>query len=362
MKTVPVDLGVRSYDICIGHDILSDLARTVPRGSTQALIVTDSNVGPHYAESCRAALTAAGMAATVHTVNAGEASKNLVVLGGIYSAAVAAHLDRKSLVVAVGGGVVGDMAGYAAATYLRGVRFMQVPTSLLAMVDSSVGGKTAINLPEGKNLVGAFYQPEQVLADLATLETLPEREYRSGLAEVVKYGVIRDADLFDTLEHRAEEVMARDPALLTAIVARSCEIKAAVVHEDEREGGVRAILNYGHTLGHAVENAVGYGELLHGEAVSIGMVYAAQLSARLLGAPAETARRQVALLARYGLPVRREQIPGSLGWDALRGVMSADKKSVSGMPRFVLSPALGRASFGHDVPEAVLQECFDAMA
>ena len=256
---------------------------------------------------------------------------------------------------------MGDMGGYAAATYLRGVRFAQVPTSLLAMVDSSVGGKTAINLPEGKNLVGAFYQPELVVADLVTLDTLPEREYRSGLAEIVKYGVIWDAAFFELLETRADEILAREPDCLIEIVARSCEIKAEVVRRDEREGGIRALLNYGHTLGHAVENALGYGELLHGEAVAIGMAYAASLSERVLGAPSESTARQVALLARFGLPVRRECIPGDLGWNDLRGIMSADKKSLSGMPRWVVSPDLGQASFGHDVPEEVLREVFEAL-
>jgi len=286
-------------------------------------------------------------------VPAGEASKDGARLFDLYAAALAAGLDRRGLVVALGGGVVGDLAGFAAATFLRGVRCVQAPTSLLAMVDSSVGGKTGINLPEGKNLVGAFHQPALVLADTDALRTLPRREFVSGLAEVVKYGAIRDAAFLDAIAADAPALLAGDAAAVARAVRRSCEIKAGVVAGDEREeSGLRAVLNFGHTLGHAVESVAGYGTWLHGEAVAIGMAYAARLSVRLAGLGPEAAARLEGLLAALGLP---GSAPG-LSWAALRRAMGVDKKSAGRVPRFVLLEALGRARAGVEVPEALLEE------
>jgi 3-dehydroquinate synthase len=251
--------------------------------------------------------------------------------------------------------VIGDLAGYAAASYLRGVAFLQVPTSLLAMVDSSVGGKTGINLKQGKNLVGAFYQPQAVSINLDTLDSLPEREYLSGLAEVVKYGLIYDADFFALLENEQESLLARDKAILSTVVARCCQIKADVVAQDEKEGGLRAILNYGHTLGHAIEAVCGYGCYLHGEAIAIGMAYANELSRQTLGLSDESCARITTLLARFGLPVA---LSNDVGWDALRAVMSTDKKAQRGLPKFVLIPEIGHARFGCEVSEDILRRAY----
>jgi 3-dehydroquinate synthase len=253
--------------------------------------------------------------------------------------------------VALGGGVVGDLAGFAAASYLRGVDFVQVPTTLLAMVDSAVGGKTGINLPAGKNLVGAFHQPALVLADLATLETLPVREFNAGMAEVIKYGIIRDAEMFAEIESNVGAVSRLDPVLLRRLVRRSCELKAEVVGLDEREGGLRAILNYGHTLGHAIENVAGYGEYLHGEAISIGMVYASQLSETVCGLPAEATRRQRRLFEAFGLPVKRQ----GFSWDALFEAMTVDKKAEDALPRFVLAESLGKVGLPRGVTADILR-------
>jgi len=242
------------------------------------------------------------------------------------------------------------------------VRLLQVPTSLLAMVDSSVGGKTAVNLPRGKNLVGVFYQPRQVAVNLDTLRTLPDREYRSGLAEVVKYGVIRDNSFFEALEEDADALAGRDEQTLQNMIARCCEIKAEVVGQDERESGVRAILNYGHTLGHAIETVCGYGELLHGEAVALGMVYAGLVSCRERGFDQGEAARVVRLMERLGLPVRRQALADAVTWEPLREAMSADKKARRSVPTFVLADRIGSVSEGCEVPEAVLKAAFDEMA
>ena len=277
---VEVDLGERSYPIVIGRDFegLPEIS-----AGTAVLLVSDTNVEPLYGESCAAMLEECGCKVTRIVVPAGESTKSMEHALQLYDAALAGQLDRKSYMVALGGGVVGDLTGFAAATYLRGINLIQVPTSLLAMVDSSVGGKTAVNLPQGKNLVGVFYQPHAVQINLDTLNTLPDREYFSGLAEVVKYGVIMDAAFFEFLEKHVAELLKRDYDILSKVVARCCEIKADVVRQDEKESGLRAILNYGHTLGHAIENRCGYGKLLHGEAVAVGMAYAALLSAQCHG-------------------------------------------------------------------------------
>ena len=353
-KKVHVRLGKRSYKITVGRGLA--VCGAIPSGpGTRAMVVSDSNVAPIYAGKCLEELRSLGIEAHIVVVPAGEASKSRDQLFFLYDMAADLKLDRSSVVVALGGGMVGDLAGFAAATYLRGIRLVQVPTTLLAMVDSSVGGKTGINLERGKNLVGAFHQPVEVVADLSTLDTLPQREYVSGLAEVVKYGVISDADLFELLEKHSDAILARDSALLEGIVARCCAIKAGIVTADEREGGLRAVLNFGHTLGHAVEKVGGYGKRLHGEAVAIGMAYAVALSVKARKLPRCEADRVVRLLKQFGLPVK---YGGSRAWPALRAAMAADKKVKTGIPRFVLVERLGSAIIGCDVAEKRLEGAF----
>ena len=352
-KNVKVSLGNRSYSIEIGTGLLGGLGarcRKLKLG-TSCLLVSDATVFSLYGRAACKSLEKSGFSVSTAVVPAGERSKSSEMLLSLYTAALMAGLDRKSFVVALGGGVVGDLAGYLAATFLRGIPYVQVPTTLLAMVDSSVGGKTGINLPQGKNLVGAFHQPAHVLADLSTLATLPVRELRAGLAEVVKYGVIRDAVLFRRLEARAEDLANGDVSVLGPIIARCCEIKADVVARDEREGGLRAILNFGHTLGHAVEQATGYRRYLHGEAVALGMVFAARVSVATVGMKAADAARVEALLSRLGLPVRHPR----LAWQKVRSAMTVDKKSAGGMPRFVLARSMGKVDWNCDVPETVLR-------
>src|SRR5262245_31089173 len=283
MRVVNVELAERSYPILIGRGLLARLGRECRKLSLgeRCAIITDGNVGPRYAKTAAQRLRKAGFEPVVVTVPPGETSKRWDVVQQCYDRLAAHRLERQSFVVALGGGVVGDLAGFVAATYLRGIVFVQVPTTLLAQVDSSVGGKVGINLKAGKNLVGAFHQPRLVLCDLDTLRTLPAREFRSGLGEVIKYGVICDAELFAKLEREMPKILKMVPAVLTEIVARCCEIKAEVVREDETESGLRAILNFGHTIGHAIENSVGYGRYLHGEAIAIGQVAATLLSAVL---------------------------------------------------------------------------------
>lgn len=356
---VHVQLEGRGYDILLGHGFESVLSH---RGDgDSALIISDSNVDPLYGEALQTALRQAGYRCVRTVVPAGEKTKSLSQAGALFEAAFDARLDRRGVIVALGGGVVGDLAGFVAATYLRGVRLLQVPTSLLAMVDSSVGGKTAVNLSRGKNLVGVFYQPRQVAVNLDTLRTLPDREYRSGLAEVIKYGVIRDDSFFEALEEDSDALKARDAQVLQNVIARCCEIKAEVVGQDERESGLRAILNYGHTLGHAIETVSGYGALLHGEAVALGMVYAGMVSCRERGLDQDDAARVVALMARLGLPVRRGALAAEVTWERLRAAMAADKKARRSVPTFVLADRIGSVSEGCEVPEAVLKAAFDEM-
>ncbi len=362
VHTVRVELGERSYDIRIGRGAAAGAALAAA-GPWKAWLVSDTNVAPLYAGAVEAALRARGATVALRSVvPAGEASKDLAVVTRLCQEGAAAGLDRRAVVVALGGGVVGDLAGFVAAIYLRGLRFIQAPTSLLAMVDSSVGGKTGVNLPQGKNLVGAFHQPCEVTIDLDALTTLPSREYCAGLAEVVKYGMMWDAAFFDALERDAVRLMDRELDLLAEVVARCCAIKAAVVGADERESGPRALLNFGHTLGHAIENVYHYGHYLHGEAVALGMVYAADVGVRAHGLPAAERDRLVALLARLGLPVRLAALadgtaPAAL-WPALTRAMTSDKKTVGGVPRFVLAERIGHAATGCVVEEAVLRDVF----
>ena len=351
MQRVRVELGDRSYEILIGRDLLSEIGPRCKKLNLgrRCAIITDSNVAPHYGRRTQQFLEASGFEVTLITIPAGEKSKSLKYVGECYDAMAKHRLERKSFVVALGGGVVGDLAGFVAASYLRGIPFVQVPTTLLAQVDSSVGGKTGINLKAGKNLVGAFYQPRLVLCDLATLDTLPPRELRSGLSEVIKYGIIYDALFFRRLEQQIEAALNRDPAVLAKIIARCCAIKAEVVSQDETETGQRAILNFGHTIGHAIEATSGYGKYLHGEAISIGQVFAARLSERILNLPAADVERIRALLERAGLPTE-------IRFDAsqkqkLLAAMKLDKKVSQGEIKFVLARQIGKVEFGQKAPE-----------
>ncbi|MBN1268468.1 MAG: 3-dehydroquinate synthase [Kiritimatiellae bacterium] len=358
-QEVTVHLGERSYFIQIGPGLLDrvgPLCGDLGMGE-KCLVISDSNVDPLYGSRCEESLSNHGFDVWRAVVPAGEASKCSKRLFDLYEMALAHGLDRRSFVVALGGGMVGDLAGYTAASFLRGIRCVQVPTSLLAMVDSSVGGKTGINLPQGKNLVGAFHQPSAVVADSETLKTLPRREYVSGLAEIVKYGVIRDADLFSLLERKADALLKLEPDTLEVVIARCCEIKAEIVEADEREAGLRAILNFGHTLGHAVEHAGGYDRYLHGEAVAIGMAYAARLSARVKSLPQEDCDRIIALLRKFDLPVAA----GDHDWNGLRATMAVDKKVKGGTPLFVLVTRIGAVTTGCEVPDSVLQEVWEKM-
>jgi 3-dehydroquinate synthase len=359
-RTVSVNLGERGYDIHIGRG-LDDVLVSTGSGAT-AMLVSDTNVDPLYGDSCEAILTERGFKVVRAVVPAGEASKCLARVQDLFDHALTGRLDRGSVVVALGGGVVGDLSGFVAGTYLRGVKFLQVPTSLLAMVDSSVGGKTGVNLPQGKNLVGVFYQPIEVAVDLDTLASLPDREYLSGMAEVVKYGIIWDAEFFTVLESNVTALRNRDPDVLASVVARCCEIKAEVVAMDERESGVRALLNYGHTLGHAIENVSGYGQLFHGEAVAIGMVYAAELSCSCKGLSRNDADRIRRLLSGLGLPTSCASLGDDVTWPLLRDAMASDKKARSAVPTFVLTERIGSAAFNCDVAETVLEETFAGMA
>lgn len=354
VRNVTVPLGSRSYPIKIGPGLLAKLGAECARllSGRRCVVITDTNVGPKYAAAAAGSLAEAGLEATLVTVKAGERAKNLEVAQACYDQLAAARLERKSFVVALGGGVVGDLAGFVAATYLRGIPFVQLPTTLLAQVDSSVGGKVGVNLEAGKNLVGAFHQPQFVLCDLATLETLPEREYRAGLAEVIKYGIIYDARFFRDLERCLDALLKRDTATLGRVVARCCQIKAEVVGQDETESGLRAILNFGHTVGHGLEAISGYGRYLHGEAIAIGQVIAGKISTRLASLPEAEARRIEEIFARAGLPTRVEL--GRRERRRLLEAMRLDKKVSGGEIKFVLASRIGEVRFGQGVPSEVL--------
>jgi 3-dehydroquinate synthase len=350
-QTLRVQLGDRSYDIVVTSD---SLARVGPfaRANTQgngALIVTDENARVHAAP-IQQSLTAAGFRTALTIRSAGEAQKSLASAAQLYDSLIDLPADRRTLVVAVGGGVIGDLAGFVAATYARGIPLLMIPTTLLAMVDSSVGGKVGVNHPRAKNMIGAFHQPIGVFIDVATLNTLPGREFRSGIAEVVKYGVILDAPFFEYLEKTAEPILQRDPAALQRIILRSCELKAKIVEQDEFEQtDIRAKLNYGHTFAHAFETASGYGHWLHGEAVATGMVCASSLAERrgLIGR--DLTERQVHLLQKFKLP-----IAPLIDWpiEDLLATMRKDKKAMAGRLRFILPTRLGEVAVFDDVPES----------
>jgi len=362
MRSVKVSLGTRSYDIKIGGGLLAGLGADCARLrlGQKCAVITDTNVAARYAKPALTSLKRAGFDAVLLTVPAGETAKRLDQVESCFNQLAAHRLERKSFIVALGGGVVGDLAGFVAASYLRGIPFVQVPTTLLAQVDSSVGGKTGVNLAAGKNLVGAFYQPRRVLCDLATFRTLPEREFRAGLAEVIKYGIIYDAHLFARLERDMAKILRRDPAALAHIVARSCEIKADVVSQDETESGLRAILNYGHTIGHAIEAITAYGRYLHGEAISIGQVAAAHLSAELLGLPARDVERIRALFVAAGLPVSLKL--SSAQRAKLLAAMTLDKKVSGGEIKFVLAERIGKVIWGQRVPASAVNRALDVVA
>jgi 3-dehydroquinate synthase len=359
VQTVNVALGTRSYSIEIGGKLLSTLGKRCVdlKFGQRCALITDRRVGRLYAKAAADSLAKAGFEVNVITVDSGEQSKSLKVVGQCYDQLAAHRLERKSFIVALGGGVVGDLAGFVAATYLRGIPFVQLPTTLLAQVDSSVGGKTGVNLKAGKNLVGAFYQPRVVLCDLDTLRSLAAREYRAGLAEVIKYGIIYDAALFARIERDLPKLLKKDPRTLAEVVARCCEIKADVVGQDETESGLRAILNFGHTIGHAIEAISGYGTYLHGEAISIGQVAAAKISAEQFGLPEMDAARITELFKRAGLPTKIKL--SSTQRAKLFAAMKVDKKVSAGEVKFVLARKIGAVEFGQKVTTETINRAID---
>jgi len=357
MLTLTVALAERSYPIHIGAGLLGRAGELLaPPRPARAIIVTNPIVAAHHLAPLQAALSRSGIRCESVLVPDGEAHKDWVTLYDIHTRLLELGAERSTLLVALGGGVIGDLAGFAAATYQRGMPLLQVPTTLLAQVDSSVGGKTAVNHPLGKNMVGAFYQPSAVIIDTATLSTLPNREYIAGIAEIVKYGAACDAEFFEWLEANVAHLLARESAAIEHAVSTSCRIKARIVASDEREAGTRTLLNFGHTFGHAIEAGAGYGKWLHGEAVAAGMVLAASLSQRAGGLGDDDANRLKRLIDRAGLPVA----PPALGFDRWMELMSRDKKAEAGAMRFVLLKALGTASVRSGIGEADLREVLAA--
>jgi 3-dehydroquinate synthase len=357
MQTLIVGLGDRSYPIHIGTGLLSHselLKSHLPKG--RVAIVTNSTVAPLYLEKLQDTLQQIGVSSETVILKDGEVYKTSETLNLIYDALLTYRCERSTPLIALGGGVIGDMTGFAAACYLRGVPFIQIPTTLLSQVDSSVGGKTGINHPLGKNMIGAFYQPQLVLADISTLNTLPDKELSAGLAEVIKYGLIRDLPFLEWLEQNMDKLLARDPEALQYAVFRSCENKAEVVAADERESGERALLNLGHTFGHAIESGMGYGCWLHGEAVAAGTIMAADLSQRLGWISAADVERVRALFVRANLPV----ISPDLGVEKYLEFMGHDKKVEGGKLRFVLLKQIGHAVIEGNVPSELLQQTLEA--
>jgi 3-dehydroquinate synthase len=356
MQTLQLNLGERSYPICIGADLLGRAELFAPHiEGKQVAIVTNSTIAPLYSARVRAALAQYRPIEIV--LPDGEAHKTLDVLNTIFDALLKARCDRRATLIALGGGVVGDMTGFAAAIYQRGIPFIQVPTTLLSQVDSSVGGKTGVNHALGKNMIGAFYQPRVVVIDTDTLITLPDRELSAGLAEIIKYGLIRDSEFFEWLEKNMTRLLARDRDALVYAIERSCRNKAEVVAADERESGVRATLNFGHTFGHAIETGLGYGEWLHGEAVGAGMAMAADLSRRLGWLTTDDVARIEALLRVARLPVRP---PTQIAPPRFLELMSVDKKVLDGQMRLVLLKRIGEAVITDSFPPALLTETLQA--
>ena len=357
---VQIELADRSYPILIGSGLLADAStyQDLPPAST-ALIVSNTTVAPLYAAQLQAALSARYSKVLLLDLPDGEAHKDWPTLQLIFDALLVNSCDRKTVLFALGGGVVGDMTGFAAASYMRGVPFVQIPTTLLAQVDSSVGGKTAVNHPLGKNMIGAFYQPRLVVCDLDTLKTLPPRELSAGLAEIIKYGLIADMPFMDWMEANIGDLLASEPAALAFAIQRSCEIKAHVVGQDEREQGLRAILNFGHTFGHAIESGMGYGQWLHGEGVGCGMVMAAHLSQRLGLVDMAFVDRLTGLIQRAGLPVKGPILDAADNAGRYLELMRVDKKSEAGEIRFVLIDGPGKATV-RPAPDAVVREVINS--
>ncbi len=359
MLSIPVELGNRSYSIVIGNGILTELPRIIEATQTRGVIaiVTDANVGPLHGARVEALARESGRKVVTCTMPAGESNKRLARIEELIGGFLEAGLDRGSLVIALGGGVVGDVAGFAAATFMRGVPYVQIPTTIVAQVDSSVGGKTGVNHPLGKNIIGAFHQPSAVLIDMEFLQSLPSRELRAGLAEVIKHGVIADETLFAHMETHAARILAKDLDALVFPVRRSCEIKGAIVAEDETEQGVRANLNYGHTFGHGIEAVTHYERFLHGEAIALGMIAAGALARELGLVDAAFEARQRACIAAYGLPVAWPEIPVDGTLDAMR----RDKKARAGTMKFVVADRIGHVVHRTDVTEAQARRALEAL-
>lgn len=359
MSVLNVALDDRSYPIHIGPGLLADAELITQKlAQRRVAVITNTTLAPLYLDSVAATLGSRGVDVVSIVLPDGEAHKNWETLNRIFDALLTHRCERGTTVIALGGGVIGDLAGFAAAVYLRGVPYIQIPTTLLAQVDSAVGGKTAINHPLGKNMIGAFYQPRAVIADTDTLRTLPDRELAAGIAEVIKYGLIRDPGLFEWLEQNIDRLTARDPEALAFVVERSCRNKAEIVERDEHEEGMRALLNFGHTFGHAIESGLGYGEWLHGEAVAAGMVLASRLSCRMGLIAGTDLRRVTALILRAGLPVEAP----TLGVARYLELMGHDKKVQGGRPRFILLKAIGEAFIADEVPATDLAEVLNACA
>lgn len=353
MQTLKVDLADRSYPIHIGTKLLSDAALIMPHLKRKHVaIVTNTTVAPLYLATLQQSLENAGVKVIPIVLPDGEAYKNSETLNKIYDVLLTNRCERSTTLIALGGGVIGDLTGYAAATYLRGVPFIQIPTTLLSQVDSSVGGKTGINHPLGKNMIGAFYQPQVVLADIDTLRTLPGREFSAGMAEVIKYGLIRDAEFFVWIEENISALMSLDEQALSYAIFRSCQNKSEVVARDEHENGERALLNLGHTFGHAIENAMGYGVWLHGEAVAAGTVLAADLSRKMEWLGPEDISRIISIFEAARLPVKAP----NLGVDKYLDLMSMDKKVADGKIRLILQQAIGKSVITSDYDAALLRQ------
>jgi 3-dehydroquinate synthase len=360
MRELIVDLGERSYPIYIGHGVLEDIVAYFDKHQlskvSPMLVITDATVALHHLDKVMEQLQRGGYPAVSYTVAAGETSKSLAQLEGIVTAALEAGLDRKSAIIALGGGVVGDLAGFAAASFMRGIRFVQIPTTILAH-DSSVGGKVAVNHPMAKNIIGAFHQPEMVLFDISALLTLPPRQVRAGLSEVIKHGLIWDGSFAAWCDENAEKLLILDPEALEYAIYHGCKVKAIVVSQDERENDLRAILNLGHTIGHALEAVAGYGELLHGEAIAIGMVGAAKL-AQKLGYPEQIHAETKRLFEKFGLPV---QIPAHLDTDRIMSAMMHDKKFKEGTMVFIIPTEIGKVEIRKDVSVDWVREVVDQL-
>jgi 3-dehydroquinate synthase len=362
MTEVPVHLSERSYSVLVGSDLMDRVGEQVRRVLPEArvcAVVTDSTVGPLYGERVLASLRRSGFEPVLITVAAGEPSKSMVCVEDVCRHMIRAGMDRTSFLVALGGGVVGDLAGFAASIFFRGIPYVQIPTTVVSVVDSSVGGKTGVNTPEGKNLLGCFHQPRLVLADVDTLSTLPRREYNEGFAEIIKHAAIRDEAMMELIERLPGEEAGGRTAALVALVARNVAIKAAIVAADEHETvGLRALLNFGHTIGHGIEASAGYGQLLHGEAISLGLVAALRISEEVAGLDAGATEKVIALLRRYELPLR---LPSSITTADVMAKLSRDKKFMAGAVRFVVLRGLGDAVVSRDVTMARMEAAVDGL-